>query len=145
MDLQKALGAAEAATVDKFSIYLPDLDQSGAPVPGIGAWIEAGLHLMAHVNGGATCLPPGRGIWGSNSVTIETTYVIYSFIRCPDNFIRDINQLTAFLHTFGKYTNQGEVMADFCGEGEAGYISRAYYIRDYDQAGAKPDFLDERL
>jgi hypothetical protein len=63
VDLQTALGATAAATATKFSIYLPDSDRDGHPVPQLEQWIGTALALFAEVNGGATRLPVAQGIW----------------------------------------------------------------------------------
>lgn len=136
MDLQKELGAREAATVNKISIYLPDHDRIGAPVPSIDEWIEAGLSVMAEIAGGATLLPPAQGVWNpeDGETVREDTSVIYSFIRDWPKFAANVRRLRAFLHTFGQQTNQGEVMVEFTGETEGGFLSRAYYISEYEEA-----------
>lgn len=118
-DLQKALGASRAATLQKFSLYLPGRDRDGAPVRSTEAWHEAAMTLFADVNGGATLLPPADGIWnpeGGGEMVREATRVVYSFIRDGEKFERDIDQIAVFIHSFGKHAKQGEVMVEFAGE-----------------------------
>jgi hypothetical protein len=142
LDLQEALGASRAATLQRFSLYIPDRDRDGAPVESSAAWHAAAMALFADVNGGATLLPAADGIWnpedGSEMVR-EATRVIYSFIRDGRKFERDVDQLAVFIHTFGKHANQGEVMVEFAGEVPGrGFVSRAYFIDKYPKAGPKP-------
>ncbi|HEX8263564.1 MAG TPA: hypothetical protein VF547_11885, partial [Allosphingosinicella sp.] len=116
MDLQEALGASRAATLQKFSLYLPDRDRDGAPVPHLDAWHAAAMTLFAEVNGGATLMPPADGIWnpeGGGEMVREATRIVYSFVRDGEKFERDIEQLAVFIHSFGRHSKQGEVMVEF--------------------------------
>ncbi|MGF1549855.1 MAG: hypothetical protein ACFBQW_04900 [Sphingomonadaceae bacterium] len=45
MDLKEALGAQSAASVLRISVYFPDQDRDGEPVPQIERWIETGITL----------------------------------------------------------------------------------------------------
>ena len=138
MDLKEALGAREAASSQKFSIYLPDRDSENNEVPGFEAWVDAALALMIDINGGATKLPPAVGVWRSQggAETRENTSIVYSFIRDPDGFESGIGQIAAFLHKFGRETGQGEVMVEFEGEQGDRYVSRSYFIDEYRPASA---------
>jgi hypothetical protein len=136
------LGASRAATLQKFSLYLPDRDRDGAPVRSTEAWQAAAMTLFADVNGGATLLPPGDGIWnpdGGGEIVRESTRVVYSFIRDGDKFERDFDRLAVFIHSFGKHARQGEVMVEFAGEVPGrGFVSRAYFIEEFSKAGPAP-------
>lgn len=141
MDLEKALGAGKPATLQKFSLYLPDRDRAGAPVERFEEWQSAAMDLLADLNGGATLLPPAQGIWNpeAGEPVREATSVVYSFIRDGERFQAGLPRLAAFLHTFGKHANQGEVMVEFSGEVPGrGFVSRAYFIDDYPLAGERP-------
>lgn len=145
MDLKKALGASGAASATRIGLYLPDSDRDGAPVAHLEEWIEMAMGVFADVNGGATRLPLAYGIWkpqtGGKTVR-EATTVVYSFIRDRARFDANVDRLTAFIHSFGKHANQGEVMVEFSGEvrrrGARGFVSRAYFIDNYPQAGPPP-------
>jgi hypothetical protein len=136
MDLKKLLGATEAASIEKISIYLPDKDKFGVLIPDHGVWIEAAMTVMAQVNGGATCLPPAIGVWRSDEGVLlkEGTTVVYSYIRDPAQFLANVARLKMFLQMFGQETQQSEIMVEFTGEKDDGFISRAYFIRDYRSA-----------
>lgn len=141
MDLKEALGATDDASALRFSLYLPDSDRDGAPVPRIEDWIEAAMRLFATVNGGATRLPLAHGIWKpeQGQPVRERTSVVYSFVRDLARFEAGLEELAAFIHSFGKHAKQGEVMVEFSGEvPERGFVARAYFIDDYTMAGEKP-------
>ncbi|HEX8639776.1 MAG TPA: hypothetical protein VF704_01330 [Allosphingosinicella sp.] len=140
MDLEKALGAGKPASVQKFSLYLPELDRDGAPVPEIERWIEAALWIFGEINGGATRLPVAQGYWrpSSGAPVREPTNVVYSYIR-DGRFEANLDRLVRFIHSFGKHANQGEVMVEFSGEVRGrGFVSRAYFIDKYPKAGPRP-------
>jgi hypothetical protein len=141
MDLRKALGAYDAPSLQKFSLYLPELDRDEAPVPDIEKWIEAAMSILAEINGGATRLPVAVGYWKpqNGEPMREPTNVVYSFIRNDKQFAANLDRLVRFIHSFGKHAKQGEVMVEFSGETPGrGFVSRAYYIREYPKAGKKP-------
>lgn len=146
MELKDVLGAAGEASAQRFSLYLPDRDRNGAPVPLHEEWVEAAMAIFAAVNGGATRLPTAQGIWKpqAGDVVREATSVVYSFIRDTGTFEAGLERLARFIHTFGKHANQGEVMVEFAGEvpagdgGELRFVSRAYFIEDYPKAGERP-------
>jgi hypothetical protein len=52
--------------------------------------------------------------------------VVYSFVSRPDEFLRHLPRLRAFLHRMGRETNQGEVAFEF--------DDRFYRIRQFDPA-----------
>ncbi|HEX8642373.1 MAG TPA: hypothetical protein VF702_00495 [Allosphingosinicella sp.] len=142
MDLKEALGAREGATATRFALYLPDSDRRGDPVPDLERWKEAAMALFADVNGGATLLPPAQGIWkpdDGGATVREATSVVYSFIRNQERFERGLKRLAAFIHSFGKHAEQGEVMVEFSGEVPGrGFVARAYYIDEFPWAGERP-------
>jgi hypothetical protein len=139
VDFGKALGATKAATVQKISIYLPNKDQRGQVVAQIEEWVEVTLAEMIEACGGATLVAPAHGAWKAPDGLIvkESTRVIYSFIRQPDVFVARLERLTALLHSFGKFTNQGEVMVELGSESKQGYLARAYYIDHFTKAFSK--------
>lgn len=146
MELKDVLGAAGEASAQRFSLYLPEKDRDGAPVPRHDEWVEAAMTIFADVNGGATRLPTAQGIWksGTGAVVREATSVVYSFIRDTGTFEAGLERLARFIHSFGKHGNQGEVMVEFAGEvpagagGELRFVSRAYFIDDFSKAGKSP-------
>ena len=89
-------------------------------------WISEARALLTAIGGGATALPPADGTWldDNGNVLWEATKIIYCYIR-PDAFRANLQQLRAFLHRFGRATNQGEVVVEFDG--------LFYRIRSFDQ------------
>jgi hypothetical protein len=142
VNLEEALGAGRLASLQRVSLYFPDRDRSGAAVPQLEQWLGTAMSLFADVNGGATRLPVALGLWkpeGGGAIVQENTTVVYSFIRDTLRFEANIERLAAFIHSFGRHANQGEVMVEFAGEVPGrGFVSRAYFIDDYAKAGAKP-------
>ena len=134
-DMQGALGATDTFSLQKISIYLPNKDRDECLIFDIENWIEAGMRVLAEINLGVTRLPPAIGYWVDTvkERTIkEDTHVIYSFIRQPDKFQEKFDKIRAFVHSFGKKTNQGEVMVEFFGEdGDGGFCSRAYVVANF--------------
>jgi len=135
-DLKTELGARDNFSVQRIAIYLPNKDRDGNPVKNIEAYIASGMRLLAEINLGVTRLPWANGIWintekGAQSIP-ENTTVIYSFLRKPVEFFSRISDIKAFIHTFGKETNQGEVFVEYCGELEETFYWRAYAVADYE-------------
>lgn len=95
MELKDVLGATGEASAQKFSLYLPEKDRDGAPVPRHEEWVEAAMTIFAEVNGGATRLPTAQGIWKPQAgpVVREATSVVYSFIRDTGTFEAGLDRL----------------------------------------------------
>lgn len=135
IDLASVFGALEAPTVERLSIYLPDRDRDSNAVHNIEDWIVASMSLLTDINGGCTRMPANQGEWKSPSgdVVKERTTIIYSYLFDADSFVSGVDKIRAFLHLFGRQTNQGEVLFEFSGNDESGPFSRAYRISNYDQ------------
>lgn len=136
VDLKEALGANDAPCLDRFAIYLPNKDDQENPVPGFEQWVESALYMMAEINGGTTKLPAAEGLWRGDhgGVVREDTNVIYSFLRKPASFEANLERIKIFLHSYGKFASQGEVMAEFTGTGAKGHTHRSYFITEYPDA-----------
>jgi hypothetical protein len=144
VDLQTALGATTGASATRFSLYLPDSDRDGQPVPQLEQWIDVAMALFADINGGATRLPVAQGIWKPDrggEVVREATNVVYSYIGQQRIFEANLDRLVRLIHSFGKHAKQGEVMVEFSGEVGRGdarrFVARAYFIDEYPKAGRK--------
>jgi hypothetical protein len=116
VDLSEALGAAEAASVERLTVYIPSQDRDGAafdPAP----WVEEALNLLSRIGGGATAMPPADGAWlnpDSDTIVREKVVLVYTFID-PDRMEQQVPNLRRFLHRLGLETNQGEVACEFDG------------------------------
>jgi hypothetical protein len=133
VDLSRILGASPQPAGERFTIYLPDKDRLGEPVKDINSWIDAALYLLTEINGGATKLAPTTGYWRSpqgQTVTEQTT-LVYSYYRDPQAFHDRLDEIAAFLHDFGRSTNQGEIVAEIFGESQDGFFNRFYSITEF--------------
>ena len=68
---------------------------------------------MSELFGGATQMPPARGMWlneESGQIIVEEVILIHSYARSSHvNDETKIKALANFLHRMGRETNQGEV------------------------------------
>lgn len=125
--LLEMLGADEEPSTQQLTLYIPNKDKNGHVIPKLQNWIKDGRKLLTILGGGATALPPADGSWLSPEYKIdslsdledegiiwEKTTVIYTYIK-TDDFLNNLNLLRKFLHSFGRETNQGEVVFEFDG------------------------------
>lgn len=137
-DIGAAFGATSLPAVDRLTLYLPNMDCDQNPVSGVEDWIEYGMRLLTDINGGVTRLPWASGRWkrSDGQVVEEQTTVIYSSLMDPERFQQEALQIRAFLHAFGRYTNQGAVMFDISGIQAGDDVSEGgapvYAIRTYE-------------
>jgi hypothetical protein len=126
LDLGQALGAAEDASIERLTLYIPSHDRDGRrfdPQP----WIDEALGLLARIGGGATAMLPADGAWlnpATDRLVVEKVVPVYTFID-PDRFEQQLGALRRFLHRLGRETNQGEVVCEFEGQ--------LFKLRDFDQ------------
>ena len=114
IELAKELGAEEEPSSQRLTLYLPDKDQTGRLLPDLHVWVAQARELLSRIGGGATGFPPADGTWidPAGNLLWEQTRIVYCFIL-PDRFRARIKELRAFLHRFGRDTNQGEVVVEF--------------------------------
>jgi hypothetical protein len=125
--LAKLLGAVDEPSFQRLTLYIPDKDKNGKVIKKLNDWLRKAREMLTVIGGGATALPPADGTWlnPENEETVwEKTTLIYTYVD-PDRFEDNIRSLRAFLHAFGRQTNQGEVVFEFDG--------RFYRIRKYDR------------
>jgi hypothetical protein len=117
VDFPEAIGASASASIQVLTLYLPSKDREGKAVANLESWIEEGLALLAEIGGGATAWPPAEGVWKGEDGNLirEKTSVIYCYV-IPDRFRANLPSLRAFLHRFGRTTNQGEVALEWDGQ-----------------------------
>jgi hypothetical protein len=125
VNLVEALGAAEEATLDRITIYVPSRDRDGNPVE-FESWVTRTLELLSQVGGGATRMPPAQGAWfnsESKALIIEEVTLVYSYIDA-DALLERLSDLRRLLHEMGRALNQGEVVIEV--------NDRFYKIREFD-------------
>ena len=57
VNLVEAFGAAEEATEDRVTIYIPSRDRDGKPVE-FESWVMRAMEVLSQVGGGAPRMPP---------------------------------------------------------------------------------------
>ena len=117
--IRDTFGASRAAHQRRFAIYIPDRDKYKNEFDPTD-WIRRAMQLLDGINGGVTALPAALAMWHGQE---EHTVIVYSFID-QDNFYNNRFLIRAFLHEFGRMTNQGEVLFELG--------SAAYWIDEYD-------------
>ena len=137
IDLSKILGVNKPASTQVLTLYIPDRDREGNKIRNLNKWIKEAQRVLTMIGGGSTMMPPADGTWLDPEKNIndpekikdedlvwEKTRIIYTYID-PDKFENNLNRLKKFLHSFGRETNQGEVVFEFDG--------MLYRIDEYDQ------------
>ena len=135
--LVEIVGAEEEPSIQQLTLYIPNKDKNGNEISNLDVWIKEARKLLTIIGGGATALPPAGGSWISlenaikdvtdlrdEDIIWEKTTIIYIFIKA-DSFLNSLKSLRRFLHSFGRETNQGEVVFEFGG--------RFFRILDFDE------------
>ncbi len=125
VNLVEALGAAEEATQDRITIYVPSRDRDGKPVD-FESWVMSALEILSRVGGGATRMPAAQGAWlnpDTGALVIEEVTLVYSYVD-GDALAARLADIRRFLHEMGRTLNQGEVVIE---------VNENFYkIRDFD-------------
>jgi len=98
------------------TLYVPNKDCLGGLIENHEKWTNEAQVLLTEIGGGATAFPPVDGTWRrpDGSDLWEQTRLAYTYID-PDKLAANMSRLRAFLHRFGRETNQGEVVFEFDG------------------------------
>ncbi len=114
LDIGKELGATEAPSGQRLTLYIRNKDQHGNPIADHADWCHEAQELLTAIGGGATSFPPVDGTWRKPDGTDlwEQTKIIYTYID-PDSLVANAARLREFLHRFGRETNQGRVVFEF--------------------------------
>lgn len=126
-NLATVLGAAESASIECLTLYIPSKDAAGNDFDQ-RPWIDQALTLLAEIGGGATVLPPAEGAWLNPETGVlikESVVLIYTYVD-PDRFGASLGNLRRFVHRLGRETRQGEVILEFA--------TRLYKVRKFDRA-----------
>ena len=118
LDVAAALGAEAEASFQVLSIYLPNKDRHGTEFDA-SPWIKEAGELLFRIGGGATVMAPQEGVTAdeSGAPMCERTVVVYSYVT--DALVGELPALRAFLHRYGRTTNQREVGVSLAGAGES--------------------------
>jgi hypothetical protein len=129
LDLAAALGAEREPSTQILSLYIPNKNRHGRPIKS-APWIREAEKILTKIGEGFTTTPPHDGGWetGGGTLKREKTVIVYTYIK-PDRFLENVPALRAFLHRFGRETNQEVVVAELSGEAGAWF----FRIRDYDE------------
>lgn len=110
VDLMEALGAAEEASQDRVTIYIPSRDQNGEPVD-FESWVMRAMEFPSQVGGGATRMPPAKGAWLNpltGALITEDVTLVYSFVD-GDALTARMADPRNFMHAMGRALDQGEI------------------------------------
>ena len=125
VNLVEAFGAAEEATEDRVTIYVPSRDRDGTPVE-FESWVVRAMEVLSQVGGGATRMPPAQGAWlnpATEALVIEDVTLVYSYVD-GDAFAARSADIRQLLHGMGRALNQGEVVIE---------VNNTFYkIREFD-------------
>jgi hypothetical protein len=125
VNLAGTLGADAGVAVQCFTVYVPNKDRHDQEIGTQRRWVLDALRLLSEINGGATAIPvEGGWLNEEGQIILEHPVVVYSFVSRPDEFVKQLPRLRAFLHRLGRETNQGEVAFEF--------DTRFYRIREFD-------------
>ncbi|MBF0556621.1 MAG: hypothetical protein HQK96_19045 [Nitrospirae bacterium] len=127
LNLFELLGASEESSEQVLTLYIPNKNKNGEEIRNMNRWIRDAQKVLTSIGGGSTSMPPADGTWlnpESKDIIREKTTMMYTFID-PESFEENIGLLREYLHTFGRETDQGEVVFEFDG--------KFYRIRKYDQ------------
>lgn len=117
IDFGNELGATDAPSSQRMTLYIPNKDQDGGPIEDHRRWCEEAQELLTAIGGGATAFPPVDGTWRRPDGTVlwEQTKIVYTYIDPERMNAETMSRLREFLHRFGRETNQGEVVFEFDG------------------------------
>src|SRR5438128_7487956 len=98
----------------KGCLYIPNKDQHDQEIGTQRRWVLDAIRLLSEINGGATAIQvEGGWVNEDGTIILEHPVIVYSFITRPDEFVKHLPRIRAFLHQLGRETNQGEVAFEF--------------------------------
>jgi hypothetical protein len=116
LDLGQELGATQEPSAQRLTLYIPNKDSAGALIHDHQKWSVEAQGLLTEIGCGATAFPPVDGTWRRPDGTDlwEQTRIVYTYVD-PDRLGTNLQRIRAFLHRFGRETNQGQVVFEFDG------------------------------
>ncbi len=116
LDPIKALGANPSPYSHRFGIYVPSHDKDGVRVfqeP----WVDELMQTLSAFFGGATCLPPAKGLWRNPETGVDVADMPLRLqLREAGHHSTSVPSVRALLHKMGRETNQGEVAGEIDNE-----------------------------
>lgn len=127
--VESALGSTHPKGGEQITIFIPNKDQLGQMIDQ-DHWADETLTVLGRLFRGATAFPPGKGVWRDDSrggkLLQEISVMVISYVPRAE-LKKNLQALRAFLHRFGRESNQGEVGI---------IINGSYYgISEYDTPG----------
>lgn len=125
VNLVEGFGAAEEATQDRITIYVPSRDRDGEKVE-FEAWVGRALELLSQLGGGATRMPPAQGAWlnpETDALIVEDVTLVYAYVD-GDALAARLPDIRRLMHGMGRALKQGEVIVEV--------NDTLYKIRDFD-------------
>jgi hypothetical protein len=102
-DLGAVLGAAESASIECLTLYIPSKDAGGNDFDQ-RPWVDEALALLSAIGGGATVLPPAEGAWfnpETGTFIKESVVLTYTYVD-PDRFVASLGNIPAVLIMTGE-------------------------------------------
>jgi hypothetical protein len=94
-------------------LFVPSVDRDGVPIDQEYCRDEA-LRVLGRLFGGATALPPGRGVWRDDErggeLVFDETVTIHCWADPADATDAAMRDLRRFLCRMGRETRQGAVL-----------------------------------
>ncbi len=110
----EVLGSEPEPNGTLFVLFVPSKDRDGNDLPDQQLWASAAGRLLSELFGGATQMPPARGMWlneETGQIITEEIILVHCYARSSHvNDEARLRQLAEFLHRLGRETNQGEVV-----------------------------------
>lgn len=98
----------------RFTIYLPERDRHGKPVPNMTDWLEKAMRLFCRECGGATYIQ-AHGMWDTGDrIIFERVNLIHTAVKF-EKFWPKANLFREFALDFGRKTNQHSVLIEYDG------------------------------
>jgi hypothetical protein len=95
-------------------LFIPSKDREGNDLADQQMWASAAGRLLSELFGGATQMPPAKGMWlneETGQIITEEIILVHCYARSSHvNDEARVRQLAEFLHRMGRETNQGEVV-----------------------------------
>lgn len=112
--LHTLLGSPPPGPVSQVTLFVPSVDRDSRPIDQV-YWADQTLRTFGRLFGGATVLPPGRGVWRDDErgggLVFDDPQMVLAYVQTSVlNDPQVAAELRAHLHRLGRESNQGEVL-----------------------------------